>query len=41
MEGNGDPNTPMMTQKARQALEKKEKKAKPTRGGGSGFGSSK
>ena len=33
-----DPNAPMQTLKAKQAQEKKDRKVKPTRGGGGGFG---
>ena len=32
-----DPNAPVQTEKARMAEAKREKKLKPTRGGGGGF----
>mmetsp|Transcript_20679 Transcript_20679/g.46005 ORF Transcript_20679/g.46005 Transcript_20679/m.46005 type:complete len:106 (+) Transcript_20679:1-318(+) len=35
---NGDPNAPMVTQAARAAEAKKNRKIKPSRGGGGGFG---
>ena len=33
-----DPNAPMQTMKAKQEQERKDRKVKPTRGGGGGFG---
>jgi hypothetical protein len=33
-----DPNAPMQTLKAKQEQERKDRKVKPTRGGGGGFG---
>lgn len=36
---DSDPNTPLQTEKSKLIQQKKEKKMKPTRGGGGGFGS--
>ena len=34
-----DPNAPIQTEQAKMAQARKDKKLKPTRGGGGGFGS--
>jgi signal recognition particle GTPase len=38
---NKDPNAPMITMKEKLAQEKKNKKLKPSRGGGAGFGAAR
>lgn len=36
-----DPNAPLVTMKEKLAMEKKNRKAKPSRGGGAGFGAAR
>ena len=38
---NNDPNAPMVTMKEKLAQEKKNRKLKPSRGGGAGFGAAR
>ena len=39
IDDDADPNIPMETMRSKKLMEKKNKKAKPSRGGGGGFGS--